>query len=109
VDAHERRLRRQTRTNYESGFLPASQAESVKDEDVDVDVDDLSLDSPRSPGYAGKVQISQVSSNFGLDQVAVEFAASRNAENNTSVPDLPHSNYLDSVDFVNACKGDLVM
>ncbi|KAI8359248.1 hypothetical protein B0O80DRAFT_398487 [Mortierella sp. GBAus27b] len=120
VEAHERRLRRQAgnRFHYESGFQPTVQPETIHDHDdddhvdahvdVDVDVEDLSLDSPKTPGYSGKSQIGgqigQDSSSFGLDQMAVEFAASRNSDNNTSVPELPHSNYLDSVDFVNAFK-----
>jgi hypothetical protein len=123
VEAHERRLRRQAgnRFHYESGFQPTVQPETIHDHDdddhvdahvdVDVDVEDLSLDSPKTPGYSEKSQIggqiSHDSSSFGLDQMAVEFAASRNSDNNTSAPELPHSNYLDSVDFVNACKSDL--
>ncbi|KAI1315390.1 hypothetical protein EDD11_000894 [Mortierella claussenii] len=102
VDAHERRLRRQAghRFHYESGFQPA-QTDALKDNDVDVE--DLSLDTPRSAGYVGKGQLLK-GSNLGLDQVAVQFAASKESDNSTSVPDLPHSNYLDSVDFVNAFK-----
>jgi len=100
VDAHERRLRRQAgnRFHYESGFQPAAQTDFSKDNDVDVD--DLSLDTPRSMGYVGKGQLMKGS----LNQLASEFSEIRTFENNTSVPDLPHSNYLESVDFVNACK-----
>ncbi|KAF9980143.1 hypothetical protein BGZ65_005495, partial [Modicella reniformis] len=105
VDAHERRLRRQAghRFHYESGFQPSIQADANKDNDVDVE--DLSLDSPKSPGYVSKGQMAKGSinyGNYGLDQVVAELAATRNTENEASVPDLPHSNYLDSVDFVNA-------
>ncbi|KAF9359638.1 hypothetical protein BGX26_011884 [Mortierella sp. AD094] len=103
VDAHERRLRRQVgnRFHYESGFQPVAQTDPAREDDIDVE--DLSLDSPKSAGYISKGQIAKGSS-IGLNQVAVQFAASRNSDNNTSVPDLPHSNYLDSVDFVNAFK-----
>ncbi|KAF8980960.1 hypothetical protein BGZ46_003420 [Entomortierella lignicola] len=103
VDAHERRLRRQAgnRFHYESGFQPVAQTDQVREDDVDVE--DLSLDSPKSAGYINKGQITK-GSNLGLNQVAAQFAASRNSDNNTSAPDLPHSNYLDSVDFVNAFK-----
>ncbi|KAG0024501.1 hypothetical protein BGZ80_002061 [Entomortierella chlamydospora] len=103
VDAHERRLRRQVgnRFHYESGFQPVTQTDPVREDDIDVE--DLSLDSPKSAGYANKGQNAKGSS-VGLNQVAIEFAASRNGDNNTSAPDLPHSNYLDSVDFVNAFK-----
>ncbi|KAI7830233.1 hypothetical protein BC939DRAFT_407070 [Gamsiella multidivaricata] len=104
VDAHERRLRRQAgnRFHYESGFRPATDVSSDKDS-VDVDVEALSLDSPKSTGYIGRYQNSKGSAP-GLDQAAVQFAASRDSDNNVSVPELPHSNYLDSVDFVNAFK-----
>ncbi|KAF9955677.1 hypothetical protein BGZ72_003500 [Mortierella alpina] len=103
VDAHERRLRRQagSRFHYESGFQPAIQDESAKDNDVDVE--DLSLDAPKTIVNVGKSQFTK-SSGFGLDQLAAQFAETRSSENNTSVPELPHSNYLDSVDFVNAFK-----
>ncbi|KAG9320912.1 hypothetical protein KVV02_004563, partial [Mortierella alpina] len=103
VDAHERRLRRQvgSRFHYESGFQPAIQDDAAKDNDVDVE--DLSLDAPKAVVNAGKSQFTK-SSGFGLDQLAAQFAETRNSENNTSVPELPHSNYLDSVDFVNAFK-----
>ncbi|KAG0304634.1 hypothetical protein BGZ98_005255 [Dissophora globulifera] len=100
VDAHERRLRRQAghRFHYESGFQAgSSQADAHKDSDIDVE--DLLLDSPKSTGYtAGKA------SHTGLSQVASQLAASHSNDSNTSAPDLPHSNYLDSVDFVNAFK-----
>ncbi|KAF9108368.1 hypothetical protein BGX27_008359 [Mortierella sp. AM989] len=103
VDAHERRLRRQAgnRFHYESGFQPAAQADTTREDDIDVE--DMSLDSPKSVGNISKGQMMK-GSNIGLNQVAVQFAASRSNDNNTSVPDLPHSNYLDSVDFVNAFK-----
>ncbi|KAF9437362.1 hypothetical protein BGZ76_001030 [Entomortierella beljakovae] len=102
VDAHERRLRRQAgnRFHYESGFQPVTQTDSNRENDFDVE--DLLLDSPKSAGYPSKGQVMR--SNLGLNQVAVQFAVSRESENNTSVPELPHSNYLDSVDFVNAFK-----
>ncbi|KAF9943054.1 hypothetical protein BGZ67_007699 [Mortierella alpina] len=103
VDAHERRLRRQvgSRFHYESGFQPTIQDDAAKDNDVDVE--DLSLDAPKAVVNAGKSQFTK-SSGFGLDQLAAQFAETRSSENNTSVPELPHSNYLDSVDFVNAFK-----
>ncbi|KAF9193325.1 hypothetical protein BGZ51_003599 [Haplosporangium sp. Z 767] len=105
VDAHERRLRRQAghRFHYESGFQPSIQNDGPKDKDADVDVEDLQLDSPKSTGYIGKDHNSKGSCP-GLNHLAEQFAATRTGENNTSVPDLPHSNYLDSVDFVNAFK-----
>ncbi|KAF9276985.1 hypothetical protein BGZ68_009606, partial [Mortierella alpina] len=103
VDAHERRLRRQvgSRFHYESGFQPAIQDDTTKDNDVDVE--DLSLDAPKAVVNVGKSQLTK-SSGFGLDQLAAQFAETRGSDNNTSVPELPHSNYLDSVDFVNAFK-----
>jgi hypothetical protein len=106
VDAHERRLRRQVgnRFHYESGFQPATEVSTDKESD-DVDVEDLTLDAPRSAGCAGKGQIPK-GPNLGLNQVAVQLAASRDSDINVSVPELPNSNYLDSVDFVNACKNN---
>ncbi|KAG0047963.1 hypothetical protein BGZ83_007078 [Gryganskiella cystojenkinii] len=102
VDAHERRLRRQagSRFHYESGFQPALQTDLFREND-DVDVDDLSLDTPRSVGYVGKGQPLKGSATT-MNQLASEFAAIRTSDQNTSAPDLPHSNYLESVDFVNA-------
>ncbi|KAF9919614.1 hypothetical protein FBU30_010758 [Linnemannia zychae] len=100
VDAHERRLRRQAghRFHYESGFQPAAHIDTSKDNDGDVD--ELSLDTPKSVGYTGKGLKASGSAQgpFAPNQLNVN----RNNDNNTSVPELPHSNYLDSVDFVNA-------
>ncbi|KAK5823237.1 hypothetical protein F5H01DRAFT_333909, partial [Linnemannia elongata] len=102
VDAHERRLRRQAghRFHYESGFQPAANVDPSKDNDGDVD--DLSLDTPKSVGYAGK-GLKGSGSALG-PFAATQLAASKSSDNSTSVPELPHSNYLDSVDFVNAFK-----
>lgn len=102
MDAHERRLRRQAghRFHYESGFQPAANVDPSKDNDGDVD--DLSLDTPKSVGYAGK-GLKGSGSALG-PFAATQLAASKSSDNSTSVPELPHSNYLDSVDFVNACK-----
>ncbi|KAF9413408.1 hypothetical protein BGZ94_000735, partial [Podila epigama] len=104
VDAHERRLRQQpnSKFHYESGFKPTLQR-AAPDEN-DVDVDDLNLDSPKA--NANKTSKTHVAkgSVAALHQIASHLAASRNSENNTSAPDLPHSNYLDSIDFVNAFK-----
>lgn len=102
VDAHERRLRRQAghRFHYESGFQPAANVDPSKDNDGDVEV--LSLDTPKTVGYAGR---GLKASGSALEPfAATQLAASRSSDNSTSVPELPHSNYLDSVDFVNACK-----
>ena len=101
VDAHERRLRRQAghRFHYESGFQPAAHVDSPKDNDVDVD--DLSLDTPKSAGYVGK-GLKGSGSALG-PFTSTQLTASRSNDNSTSVPELPHSTYLDSVDFVNAC------
>ncbi|KAF9917136.1 hypothetical protein BX616_001835 [Lobosporangium transversale] len=103
VDAHERRLRRQVghRFHYESGFQPTARIETSKDDNGDVD--DLSLDSPKSAGAVGRSILTNTS-NLGLDQIAVQFAASKGSDNNSSAPELPHANYLDSIDFINAFK-----
>ncbi|KAG0280527.1 hypothetical protein BGZ95_009763 [Linnemannia exigua] len=102
VDAHERRLRRQAghRFHYESGFQPAVHVDTSKDNDGDVE--DLTLDTPKPVVYVGK-GLKTSGSALG-PFAATQLAASRTNDNSTSVPELPHSNYLDSVDFVNAFK-----
>ncbi|KAF9211464.1 hypothetical protein BGZ59_008007 [Podila verticillata] len=102
VDAHERRLRQQpnSRFHYESGFQPTLQRDIPHENDVDVE--DLNLDSPKSTSQRLTKGQPAKGSVAALHQIASHLAASR--ENNTSTPELPHSNYLDSVDFVNAFK-----
>lgn len=103
VDAHERRLRQQpnSRFHYESGFQPTLQRDIPHENDVDVE--DLNLDSPKSASQRPAKGQPVKGSVAALHQIASHLAAGRNNENNTSAPELPHSNYLDSVDFVNAC------
>ncbi|KAF9974442.1 hypothetical protein BGZ73_002127 [Actinomortierella ambigua] len=115
VDAHERRLRRQvgTRFHYEAGFVPGDRSDTSRADDdsellleADVDVDDLSLDTtPRtsSPLKSNVVQGSTSVVGGPVDKTAQQYAAQSNA-NNTSVPELLHCSYLDSIDFVNAFK-----
>ncbi|KAF9304649.1 hypothetical protein BGZ74_000976 [Mortierella antarctica] len=104
VDAHERRLRQQpnSRFHYESGFQPTLQRDIPHENDVDVE--DLNLDSPKSASQRPAKGQPVKGSVAALHQIASHLAAGRNNENNTSAPELPHSNYLDSVDFVNAFK-----
>src|SRR5690606_37807897 len=79
------------------------------DYDDDVDVDDLMLDTPHQQQTSANTSGSSKShgarsSVSSIMLLTAQLNAARNAESNISVPELPHSTYLDSVDFVNACK-----